>query len=786
MKKNKSKISPSSESRRDFIKYSLATAYFTASGGFVSAEQEHSLILPPKTSRPKPGKVPKVNIQSINGDPQLFINGVPQSRMMGRLSCPGGFAPEKMEQYLGSGINVFLTDVDIECTLGWDGEYTYDYRFYEHHLDKILEVNPDIYLIIYVGCAGSAPYKWNRKHEDQLPLLSNGDRLRIPSLASERWLEDSCNALTRFVQYWQNSSYAGHIIGYNLIQWSNEWHTPTTRNHPPLDDYSQPMLEKFRQWLRNHYQNDQALLRKSWKDLSVSFSNATIPAEEKRLQQQGLLNGFADKDSQVTDYLRCFRDVRTNFIIRQCQAVKEASAEPTLTCLSRLGEKEMLESPWVDVHHGPYHYRDRKIAHISGYAKATYWVRNKLHIDQIDTGTHVMPKTGGQGLGVGSIWPGPFRLTNTPEESLQILKRDVAFSIALNGTLYWNEGGPGWMFPILSHGVTTWGKFWYDTPEIKNLIKQLKQVVDENQLCVAKSVTQVAVITSDEMGNYLPANSHLERLFNRISSSMTMIALSGVPYDAYSLEDFEQIKSSYKVYIFPNALFVPQGLRKTITSKLAADKATAVWLYGPGYADEYKADLNMMKELTGFEFNMEEKPSLVQVDFTTRSHRLLQGLSDVDGFGSARIYPTNVSDVSLTEVGPFLDTEAIELPATFWCNSAGVDVLGHLKGSNKPGIALKNHQGFRSIWMAAPQPPMQLLRNIFEQAGVHVYSNNGDQVFINSRFAGLYAITSGEKEVVLPRNMKVREALDGEIVAQNTSRIRFTARAGDTHLYVLE
>lgn len=776
--------------RRQFLRTSLATTTLTALPPLVvSVPASQSQPGSPDTRGRMPAAstpvLPRAEIKLIDGQTELVVDGRVRSRMWGRLSCPGGYALEKLAQYRGAGIEVFLTDVDMDCTLGWDGEDRYDYAPYEWHVQRIVEAQPDILLVLYVGCAGCAPYLWNRAHEDQLPLLSNGDRLRIPSLASQLWLRDSSEALRRFVRHFQRSPYGRNIIGFNLIQWSNEWHTPTSRLHSPLDDYSAPMLASFRVWLRKHYRDDERALRLAWQDREVTFETATIPEEKRRLAGGGLLRGLGGRDARVLDYQRCYDETKTEFIIGQCRAVKEASLTPVLTCLSRLGERAMLESPWVDCHHGPYHYKNRKLHHVSGYAFGTYRARGKLHVDQIDTGTHLLPKTGGQALGVNGIWPGPFRLTENTWESLEILERDVAYSVALNGTLYWNEGGPGWMFPILSHGVTTWGRCWYDLPEINRLIIRWKQLLDENRTAGARSAAQVAVVHSDHAATYLAVDAPFEQLVSRQSTTMSMIAFSGVPYDAYSLEDFDHIDRSYVLYIFLNAVFVPASQRAAIRRKLAAEPATAVWIYGAGYADERVADVAQCAELTGLRLRMEETPGPVQVKFAESAHPLLRDLDGISAFGTQRIEETNNSYRPLPDQRYVAPTQSVPLPALFWCDDPGVTVLGTLEGSGRPGFVVREDGAFRSIWLAAPQPPWQLLRNIAAYAGVHVYSRDGDQLMANDRFVALYCLSSGEKLIRLPAPRDVLDATEGRLIASATREIRFHARAMETRSFVL-
>lgn len=734
----------------------------------------------------------KAELRTINDNTEILVNGKPVSRMLGRLSLPSEWALEKLEQYEAAGIDIFLTNTDQECSLGWDGEDEFDYEPYEHQLDRLVRRKPDILLVLYVGCSGGSPYKWNRAHEEELGLLTNGDRLRIPSFASDLWLRDSCMALARFVEHFQSSRFADNIIGYNPIQFSNEWHTPSSRGHRPLDDYSAPMLRRFRAWLEAKY-GDEAALRDAWGDREVTFATAAIPTEERRLRIGADPLPFGTLDPAVYDYERRLEQARTDFIIAQCRAVKEASREPTLVMLSRYHTREMLDSPWVDCAQGPYHYVDRKIVHVSGYAKGTYRSRGKLHMDQIDTGTHLMPKTGGDPLGVGSIWPGPYRLTDSMEETLEMLERDVAFSVAENGYTYWNEGGPGWMFPVVTHGTMTYGRFWFDAPKIRDRIAVLKRVVDENRSLGAESVARVAVVCNDEHNRLeLASGSPIPRLFGRVSSTMSHIARAGFAFDAFSLEDFDHIEKSYDLYVFPLAHYVPAAIREAIVEKLESDGASALWYYGAGFMGESGSGVERCEELTGIRLAVEHASATVQVEpgaGGTASHDLLRGADAVGSYGSRTASIPNNGYEPLDPAGYSPESREIVLPATFACDDPAAIVLGTIEGDGRPGFVVKELAGRRSFWTAAPELPWQIVRNIAGASGIHVYADSGDQAFANSRFVALWCISAGEKVIRLPQPGAVRDALTGEVVADTdaaVSEIRFSGWAGETRSFFVE
>ncbi len=727
----------------------------------------------------------KAELRRINGAMEVFVNGERQSRMWGRLALPAQNAPEKIEQYMEAGIDAYLTTIDLDCNIGWNGDDTYEYRPYEVHLDRILAVKPDIKLVLFVGYSASAPYRWCRKNEDHLVLLSNGDRLRIGSFASDKWLEDSNRAMAAFVKHFQSSRFAENIIGFNPIMYSNEWHTPSSRGHPPLDDYSEPMVRHFREWLRRKYDDDENALRGSWRVDGLTFDQAQIPPETRRLRTGMKPLAFGERDVWVSDYEACLQQARDNFAIETCRTIKESAQGPVLTCLSRReGSLAMLNCDWVDVLHGPYGYQNRKLGHVYGYSRQNLALHDKLGMYQIDTGTHVMPKTGGDPLGITGVWPGPHRLADSEWESLELLERDVCRAVADRRHVYWNDGGPGWMFPVVSNGILTYGRHWFDTPAIKELIVKCKNLVDRQALSGARSGARVALVGCD-YGQPCGAMSNTQSavvnaLFNLPRTEMAL-QRSGVVYETVTLEDFASIEQQYGVYVFPNAFHVTGLLRERIHAKLVSDRATAVWLYAPGYVDETGFGIERIQALTGLALQVEHTETVVHTEKPNAATRLLRG---VPAFGSRAVAKSYSSDMPLENWAP--EYESVTVPAVFHCVDPEAEALALFQGNGRAAIAVGKRHGFDSIWIGAPEVPWQLWRNLCAAAGVHIYSETGDYLMANERFAALYCITGGRKCIKLPSACRVTDALEETMLYQKADEIRFDAKAGENRCFALE
>ncbi len=177
--------------------------------------------------------------------PELFIDGKKSSRMWGRLALPADYAPEKLEQYRGAGIKVYMTAMDVTVPLCRDGEDEYYFDKYDAHIRRLVDRMPDIKLILYVGARGASPYRWCKKNYEELTLFSTGKRLETASHASELWKQDSNRAFREFVRYFSNGKYAGNIIGFNPVYNANEWfshHRLSNDDLGRLEASNQPSL----------------------------------------------------------------------------------------------------------------------------------------------------------------------------------------------------------------------------------------------------------------------------------------------------------------------------------------------------------------------------------------------------------------------------------------------------------------------------------------------------------------------------------------------------------------
>lgn len=727
-----------------------------------------------------------------DGIPELYIHGEKASRMLGRLALPGDYGPEKMDMYAPAGIDTYFTSLDTAISLCWDGEDEFYFDKYEAHIRRLVEKKPDIRLILFVGATGGSPYKWCKANEEELTLYDTGKRIEAASIASEKWKKDSSYAFSEFVKYFSQSKYADNIIGFNPVYNANEWfsHHRKSMREFGWADFSKPMLIRFRKWLIEKYDNDLQALRESWNNNNVSFETVTIPTREERLAASSFFYTCSPLGNRIADYYLCYDEGLAELGIHWCKTIKESSDIPRLAGMmyaySYCGRHDAnlyphhhghgtammaIQSNWVDFMHSPYHYYNRSIngTHYSQHAPDSVINHGTLFIDQIDSKPHLRK--------------GPNHNAATPWESQQLLKRDVSYSLTKNTYCYWLEGGPGNMFPIVRHSPEQWGPLWYDDPEILELIGKLKKLTDQNQEADSKSVTEAAILTSNK-GLYY---RELEKVFGNLyieAFRQWFLPETGFPFDDYIMEDFPNIERKYKLYIFLNPHYMPAKLRDEIHKKLKADKATAIWLYAPGYLGDDGCDLENIRKLTGISMEKSDEKRFIQVQLTDYNHPYTKGLDSGTSFGSD-MDPQFFKDDIRWMPWPS-DTEEYKFKPVFYSTDNEATNLGTLRDLNKPGLVVKKNNGWNSVWCSAPLLNADLVRNIAQEAGVHIYSNDHDLIYANNKYLSVISARAGKKTIKIPEEKKVSDALTGELIEVNSDTITYNSKLYETRIFKLD
>ena len=729
-----------------------------------------------------------------HGFPELLLDGRVASRVWARPDLPGYQAIDKMDQYREAGINIHLVSMHQPALLFWDGADCYDARVLEAFLRWICDYDPEARLIVYVGIRTSSPVKWNRRHEDQLTLLSNGERLDGPSVGSAIWRRDAAKAIEHVVQHLEASDLNERILGYNFVTGANEWFAYSAYHRDPwregFADYSTPMREHFRAFVRERYGNDVAALREAWRDGTASFETVEVPDVDQRLQfgHEQMFFGRQTLGTRLVDFYHCWHEAWASLAEHYCRTAKQAVSRPILCglmngysyCGAHVGlpqvsnyggAQRLMDSPWIDFFQSPYHYYNRSFpgVHFSQHAPQSILMRGKLLIDQIDTKTHLKTIDGGTKNNA-----------RTPYETEQVLKRDAAYSLANNSHCYWME---------ISHGIFRgfasplhYERLHYDDPAISRLIAQLKTVSDSLVDLQPEPVSEIAWFASKQSAYHMKPDHFFEQFFLEAQRQWEMPAL-GAPFDDYIFEDWPRIERDYKLYLFPNANHVEAETRRSIRRRIEAG-ATAVFFYAPGYVDETGCSLDHCRELTGMRLGQIARRYWLHVDLDARSGSpLLAGVTETDYGTDITADVLNVTQEWLMFPGDRIDD--YRFGPVFHGDDDEAEVLGRVRGLDVPGLLVKPLGRGHVVYSAAPRLPASILRNILSLAGVHRYSEAGDLIYANSRILAHNARQAGRRAIALPGARRVTDALSGQTIATG-ERFEIDADYGQTTIMRLD
>ena len=267
-----------------------------------------------------------------------------------------------------------------------------------------------------------------------------------------------------------------------------------------------------------------------------------------------------------------------------------------------------------------------------------------------------------------------------------------------------------------------------------------------------QSVAEVAVISCLKSEFYLAGRDSGKNhvTFPLYVDQIGELCRAGAPFDWYLVEDLaEGLVPDHKVYVFLDGFYLTEAERKAIEG-LKSQNRTLVWFFAPGYITPTGLSLDAMTSLVGLP--MAQKPS-----------------------GPLRIRVSE--DLSF---GP-----QKEQSPRFEVKPGSGDVWGTFEGG-EPALVVATLPGWRSVYCGSPGLPASLLRRIDREAGVHVYSDEGDNLTANASWVALHAASSGLKTLRLPGPHRVFDVFNKRFMGENVSEFQIQLEEGVTALFVLD
>jgi len=730
----------------------------------------------PSVDYASPGSNPLLaQVKLHHGTPTPFLDGKPVFAGMHWITTPAAEKWDDADQARSlakQGIHIYAFEAGkglewVEPKPGRPDPF--DFSTVEARYGRIIDADP--LARFHLRCYLEVPPDdwWMKAYPEECEITSEGKPFG-QSFASEVWRNQAKDFLKAFIAHLQRTGLIDRVTAFQPgAGHTGEWVKGETSMYAHCGDYSEPMRRHFRGWLRARYNNDVAAFQTAWNNPQVTFETAEVPSANEQLQTK--LYTFRDpaREQNVIDYYRCYAELSGDLVIDFCRTVKEAtdgkklagafygylmelawnggffkerpdSDYSTYQRSGHLGLRRVLESSYVDFLVCPYSYGFRGIGGDAPAMQPTESARlhGKLCIIEDDTRTHTSPDQG-------------FGRVYSLSDSIAILRRNFARVVTYGQGMWWSSGSLFGTIPLSA------------APAFGPLLKGFQELGTFALQTDRTPNAEIAVLLDDESFLYESDNYNLDvpLVFQQ---RLWGLPRTGAPFDAYLLQDFiEGRLRPYKLYIFLNSFRLDSTRREALRRELRRDGRVAVWIYAPGYI---KDDLSLahMEELTGFRFGMGEQPWGALLHILDFSHPI-----------TARL-PQDL----------FWGTNS-KLSPIFYLDDPQARVLGQVvfsQGNCKPGMGIKTFPGWTSIYIAAPNVPAPVLRGIARFAGVHLYNEEGDVLYVTRDLLAVHTVSGGQRTFRLPRTVEeVYDLFARKPIARNTDKFQVALPPASTELY---
>lgn len=360
--------------------------------------------------------------------------------------------------------------------------------------------------------------------------------------------------------------------------------------------------------------------------------------------------------------------------------------------------KRVLESPDIDLICAPLDYSSRAPGNVAlaQTLPASVALHGKLYYGEEDTRFHTANS--------------PDQcVSGDPKTSCDLLWRNFANAYSQGGSMWWMD---------------LFGEGWYRDRDLARTVRDCRAFA-EAHLANRTSVAQIAVFVSERSPDYervapIPLANEV------LSPTLNEVASVGAPFDVYLLEDLPLLSASgrlaqYRLAVLPNAHAVDSALREEIRRSLCADGRTVVFQGLPGYVCGREKGVECVKRLTGIAVRELANRNAATAEAFPDGRRIVWG-------SVHRSDPQLViADPEAEELGWFVQGTVLVKPGV----------------SNGGALASRRFPNWRSVICTIHSLPSELLRHFAAEAGVHVYSEHGDQVFAGPDWCAMSAKMPG-------------------------------------------
>ncbi|MBU2904101.1 hypothetical protein KO529_04835 [Arenibacter algicola] len=686
----------------------------------------------------------KVKIENKVFDPMAFRSFSPE--------------PYNIKDFYNSGVRLMgILHSGMPCTLGvpysqygehWIGPGKYDFSKIDDQMKVFLDNAPEAYFNIKL-MLDTRPWYLNEN-----PGCRNSYRELSSMAGNENWRKDVAKYLKDVIGYLEKN-YGDRIYAYTLMAGSStEWYTEhnyaAKSNIYYESDGSKPPLLKI--------DIDRNSLKEEAYGKWLNKPDVKLPPlDSLEHTSHGVFRDISvQKDKEGFDYWQFQSKIVGDAACYFAEIVKNITQGRKLTglfygyltlltgrrslCNGHLGFEQVWNSPHFDMIYGPCRYETRQLTDASGYLVPvdSVTLRGKLYFQEIDYRFAVGDKRileNGHDLG----------RTHTPETPINVskncIRREFVNTLEKRTGMWWFDFfGYNYIDPTLINEVV-------DTMSVRERLKEID--IDK--------IAEIAIFTDTESQFYLNQDSDVDD--KNIARQITEFSFLGAPHDSFTFSDLERAcdKKKYKLIFFLNTFKIPEDKLTYIETKLKKDGRTLVFLYAPGYITDDAFSVDRMASVLEMEVKCEMKPT----------RNIIMGKSlNQELTGTAFGYKTEVSpkfsvdDDNLTVFGEYED------------------------GGN--AFALKQFENYNMCYAGSGTIPFRVLRELARNAGVHIYYEGNDPIYVNSRLVGIHHVNDKDAVIHMPSDCGGEVLFGGERIVSANKKFHLNLEYGEMNAILLD
>ncbi len=719
----------------------------------------------PLTAAAAPSRSLRARIVSVGGVLKIEING----QIFEPLSFRS-FRPEErnIREFHQAGVRLMsVLHTGMDCTLDvpyskfgeiWTGPGQYDFAAFDRQMDLFIKNAPDTYFNIMLQLDTR---QWFLKNHPEHP---NSFWNLVETAGDPAWRARTAEALQAMIRH-SEEKYGDRVFSYSLFCGSStEWYTNSQgRGRPDARIRQHPMKT--------------AAFRKFTGDSTAEMP----PLDVLQQTSHGILRDPM-KDADALRYWKFHHDIIGDAIVYFCAKTQDVIQHRKLLgifygYLTQLNSERLLQEghlayervwncPDLDIIYAPAKYgKPRAFEGASGYLLTvdSLRLRNKMVWHELDHTTYIAPTKVENGRAI----PGSGSKLKDEFQTRMVLRREFALSHTKLTAMWWFD---------------FFGGYYYAKPlmqEVANLVRvqqRLKNVAMD-------SVAQIAVFGDVRSMFHINARSSIAD--DLLVNPPDELARIGAPFDIYNFSDIGHTKlplDRYKLCIFLNAFLISDEQKEIIRKKFRQHGKTLLWLYAPGYIRADGFSLDGIAEITGIKVAQRTAAnSHVRVDAKGNFAQMKEPAR----FGFT---PGQATDATKRDQTFDMRSQGLmETAPLFQVNDPAAETWGVYGTDGAVALAARKLENHTSVYCAVGNIPAAVFREIARHAGVHIYYEGNDPVYINSRLIGIHMQSDTAPVITLPlrKPCRLEELLDGGEVRGENGVCHLPREAGVTKLYLL-